>query len=325
VVVIQDSVGDVLRARRAELGLSMRAVARAAGVSPSYLGAVEAGRNPATGRAPVPSVRVLARLAVVLSVDLASLLAAVGVEAASAGAPHTLLYVLASRPVDVVEHVARLHGDTTERWVVIPDPRDPPPAAGLDERVLVRCSWPLGADPYPDRVLDPQRVVDALERSLRDAASAAGSARVGLVIADCSAVMRWVTNPETEVAFESRWVDDVEHVFAATLRRPPTANVCVYHHDDIEALALQADPLAIGLGLLRAHTTVAAVDPAGEMRTGAPAARLVLGALKPAGVATQTWADLCGAAAAGLVRETRSARRELGQTGAASDVRSVMS
>ncbi|UGS35620.1 helix-turn-helix domain-containing protein [Capillimicrobium parvum] len=300
VVVIQDSIGERIRARREQLGLSMRAVARAAGVSPSYLGSIESGRNPATGRAPLPSVRVLVRLADALELELDGLLAAVGVGAPPAGAAHTLLYVMAPRPLNVVEHLVRLHGDTTERWILIPDPREPAPSAA-DDRVLLRCSWPVGADPYPDRMLDPQRVVNALDRELRAAAARAGSARVGLAIADCSAVMRWVTNPETEIAFESRWVEDVERGFAATLGRSPTANVCVYHHDDIEALALQVDPLGIGLALLRAHTTIAVVDRTGRLRAGAPAAELMLTALKPAGVSTETWADLCAAASVGLV------------------------
>jgi hypothetical protein len=143
-------------------------------------------------------------------------------------------------------------------------------------------------------------VVEALEREVRAAGARLRGARVGLLIADCSAVMRWVTNPEAEVAFEHRWPGDVERIFRAAVGGPPAASVCAYHHDDIEALALQIDPLAIGLSLLRTHTTVLLLRPDGTLGTGTQAAREILAALKPPGVRTATWADLCTAAAAGL-------------------------
>jgi transcriptional regulator with XRE-family HTH domain len=295
------ALGDLIRGRRAELALSMRGVARAAGVSPSYLSAIETGRNPATGRAPTPSLRVLAALGEVLQLDLTSVLAAVGIgdQADEADRRHTLLYVLAPRPVDVIDHIARLHGTTTERWVYIPDPREAAPP-GQDERVALCCRWPLGAEPYPDRTLDPRRVVEALTRDLRSGGARIPAARVGIAIADCSAVMRWVTNPETEVAFEAHWQKDAERTFRETLGRPPTDNVCVYHHDDIEALGHQVDPLGTALALIRAHDTVAAVEADGRLRTGAPAARAILTALRPAGVSRGSWSDLCAAASAGL-------------------------
>jgi hypothetical protein len=212
---------------------------------------------------------------------------------------HALLYVLQKRPADVVEQVARLHGETTLRWVYVPDPRESPPRVS-DERVALRCRWPLGDDPYPDRILDPARVLAALEHALRAGADGLGG-DVGLVIADCSAVMRWVRNPEAEVAFEAHWADDAERVFRDTLGRPPTANVCVYHHDDIEALAPEVDPLGVALALLRSHTEVAAVGLDGGLRTGVEAAGAILASVRPAGVGTATWADLCAVAARGLV------------------------
>jgi transcriptional regulator with XRE-family HTH domain len=293
-------LASLLRARRTELGRSLRAVARDARISPSYLGAIELGRNPATGRPPQPSLRVLGALARARDLELATLTAAAG-----AGAPpgeegaHALLYVLQRRPAPVLEQVARLHAATTRRWVYVPDPREAPVGAS-DERVALRCRWPLGEDPYPDRTLDPARVLRALEGALR-AGGEDIDAEVGLVIADCSAVMRWVRNPEAEIAFEAHWAEDAERVFRDALGRPPTANVCVYHHDDIEALAPQVDPLGVALALLRTHTDVAAVGLDGGLRTGAEAAREILASVRPAGVGTATWAELCSAAARGLV------------------------
>jgi transcriptional regulator with XRE-family HTH domain len=289
------ALGALIRARRRELGRSLREVARAAGVSSSYLGAIESGRNPATGRPPLPSLRVLAALARELGLELGVLLASVGLGDETGDEPaHTLLYVLDGGRAGVLDHVARLHADT-ERWVHVPDPRD----AG-EQRAALTCAWPLGTDPYPDHLLDPDRVVAALERELRAGAERLGEARTGLLIADCSAVMRWVTNPEDELAFEHRWPDDVERIFRAALGRPPTANVCVYRHDDIEALALQVDPLAIGLSLLRTHTAVALLLGDGTLLNGTRAAREILLALKPVGVRSATWAHLCAAAAVGL-------------------------
>jgi transcriptional regulator with XRE-family HTH domain len=293
------TLGRLLRARRDELGRSLRAVARDAHVSASYLGAIELERNPATGRPPQPSLRVLAALARALDLDLAAVTAAAGAGSLPGGeGVHALLYVLQKRPAAVVEQVARVHA-TTQRWVYVPDPRESPPAVS-EERVALRCRWPLGDDPYPDRILDPARVLRALERALRDGSGDLGSG-VGLIIADCSAVMRWVRNPEAEVTFEAHWADDAERVFRDVLGRPPTANVCVYHHDDIEALAPQVDPLGVALALLRTHSAVAAVGLDGDLRTGAEAARTILASVRPGGVGTATWEDLCAAAARGLV------------------------
>lgn len=286
-------LGDLIRDRRLDRGLSLRALAREAGCSPSYLGAIELGRNPATGRAPEPSLRILAALGRVLDLDLAAL--------ATAGAPpvahaaHALLYVMRSGPVDVLDHVARLHAATTERWVYVPDPREPP--AG-DDRVALHCRWPLGADPYPDRLLEPGRVLGALERELR--AGGRLGPGLGLAIADCSAVMRWVSNPEAEIAFEAHWADDAAGVFRSALGEAPTANVCVYHHDDIEALAPAVDPLGVALTLLREHTAVAVVRADGRVDTGAAAVRTLLQSARPAGIATEIWAELCGLVAQGL-------------------------
>src|SRR5690242_20266015 len=48
-------LGIEVRDRRTRLGLSVRALARHAGVSPAYITAIETARNPSTGRPPVPS------------------------------------------------------------------------------------------------------------------------------------------------------------------------------------------------------------------------------------------------------------------------------
>lgn len=83
-------LGGILRRRRDQLGLSMREAARRIGIAPSYLASFEQGRNPPTGRPPVPSPKILVAMGQVLEIELASLLDAVG--AAPSPSVHLLLY-----------------------------------------------------------------------------------------------------------------------------------------------------------------------------------------------------------------------------------------
>ncbi len=62
-------LGTLLRSRRRELGLMLGAVASKAGISRSYLYAMESGRNPSTGKASRPSEEVLERLTYILQLD----------------------------------------------------------------------------------------------------------------------------------------------------------------------------------------------------------------------------------------------------------------
>ena len=97
-------LGDMLRQRRDRLGLSMRETARRIGISPSYLVALEQGRNPSTGRPPVPSPKLLVALGRVLEIDLTALLDTVG--AAPSPSVHLLLYQTGSTRSSPVEAAA---------------------------------------------------------------------------------------------------------------------------------------------------------------------------------------------------------------------------
>src|SRR6185312_2427798 len=85
-------LGGILRRRREQLGLSMRETARRIGISPSYLVALEQGRNPSTGRAPIASPPILAAIGRVLDLELGTLLDASG--APTSPSPHLLLYLI---------------------------------------------------------------------------------------------------------------------------------------------------------------------------------------------------------------------------------------
>ena len=66
-------LGTEVRDRRTRLGLSVRALAKHAGVSPAYITAIETAHNPSTGRPPVPSLAIVTRLAAALGLDLETL------------------------------------------------------------------------------------------------------------------------------------------------------------------------------------------------------------------------------------------------------------
>jgi transcriptional regulator with XRE-family HTH domain len=295
-------LGRLLRSSREQRGLSLRALAQAAGVSASYLASIETARNPATGRPGLPSLTVLSAVASALDLDVSALMRTIAASPHTAeGGRHALLYVLGERPASALEHVLRTYGDMADRWVYIPDPREDAGVAASDPAALgLRCDWPPGRDPYADRRLVPARIVGALETALgRSRHHLRGAGRLGIAIADCSAVMGWVLNPEAEIEFESTWPAAVDRVFVESVGRVPTANVCVYHHADIEALG-RADTLGMAVALLREHSTVSALNCDGTLRTGAAAAEAILRRFRPAGVTDGAWRALAAAAAGGL-------------------------
>lgn len=290
-----ETLGRDVRDRRRELGLSVRALAARAGVSPAYLTAIEHGRNPATGRPAVPSIAVLAGLAAGLEVELASLLDSLRLTGAS-GAGHVLLYGLDEHacPLEASE---RLFGAAVDHWLCIADPRrDEPRLPG--GRATVR-RWQIGAFPYDGPRLVPDRLVAALEDEVEALARAHAGRRVGLLIADCSAVMRGMQNAAAEVELEARWDSEVHRIWTEHLHAPPAVDVCAYRHSDIEALGFSIDQLATALELVRHHDLVILLDDDGTT-TGPAAIRRILERVRPAGVGAIAWRRLVAAAAPGL-------------------------
>jgi transcriptional regulator with XRE-family HTH domain len=305
-VVELQALGRRIRDQRKKLGLSTRAVASQAGISPAYVTSIELGRNPSTGRPPVPSIQVIRGLATALELDVVQLLEEFNTPSAPED-QHVLLYCL-DRPSDgVLATVDRLFGSDVDHWLYIADPRDPQ-INDLDGRATV-VRWQLGSFPYVTHHLDPNALVAALNDAVRSLAVTHAGRRVGLAIADCSAVMRWVQNAATEIAFERTWHRHVQDAWATHLGTPAQSDVCIYNDDDMEALGLTIDQVATALTLVREHHRVFVLDR-GEAISSSPAISRILQRAQPTSVSTTAWATLTAAAAETFAtRRLQSARR----------------
>jgi transcriptional regulator with XRE-family HTH domain len=265
---MESSIGDTLRNRRLALGLSLRHVARAAHISPSYLVALEHGRNPTTGRPPVPSPRVLAALGGVLGISRSALLELVAPPARS---PHTLLYLTGSRPGSPGEAARRLFGEAVDGWIEVGRPSA------------------------------PEHRVAELEAVVADHQPAGGARRLGLIFGMGARPPR--PDLASLIAAEATWESDVADVCRSVLGVEPVANVCVYREADILRGADGADPLASAVELVRTHPLVAVHDSRSGVATGPTAIERMLAGLAPAGTNAETWRQLARAAAIGLAGE----------------------
>ncbi|MEY2517913.1 MAG: Helix-turn-helix domain, partial [bacterium] len=235
--VAVEGLGAIVRRRREQAGLSLREAARRAGISLSYLIAIENGRNPTTGRAPQPSPRVLAAISRVLELDMETLLAASG----AAGPPssaHVLLYQMGQARRSPLEAARRLFGSAAEAWIDIVDPGHPDPPRPLADDRVWHVPGPLGAEPPR---FDSERVLQALSGELEQAPRSFRSSRVGIVFGANSSALRSAANPDSMLEAESTWETDVALRFHAALGHAPVANVCVYREDDIRELAPRLD------------------------------------------------------------------------------------
>jgi transcriptional regulator with XRE-family HTH domain len=297
-------LGGILRRRREQLGLSMREAARRIGISPSYLVALEQGRNPSTGRAPVPSPPILAAIGRVLDIELATLLDASG--APTSRSAHLLLYQTGDRHQPPLEAARRLFAGQVDAWIETVDPRSPDDVDSPPDDVLVRNRWPLGRTRSGPRVFETARALGALSNVLAEAPRSTPPPRLGVIFGASSAVLRSIENPTALLESETTWEHDVGAEFQTALGVEPTANVCVYRETDIQELAARLDPLATVLSLIQAHPHVAVQD-GGDVTAGPAAIETILAAARPAGVSSETWESLARAAAVGLARETATA------------------
>ncbi len=262
-------LGALVRRRRTQLGLSLRAAASRIGISPSYLLALEHGRNPTTGRAPIPSPPIVSALGSVLGIAPATLLAMAGAPAARS--VHLLLYQGGTAERSPAAAARRCFGDRVGRWVEL---------------------GPIGVSDSNGRLYEPGRALAMLAAALADTPGG----RPGLIFGASSDTLRTVANPLDLLGSEATW----EHDVAAVLGGEPPANVCVYREADIRGLA---DPLAAVMTLLRAHPRVAVQEADGGLTTGPAAIETILTAARPAGMDAEAWAQLAGAAAIGLHRD----------------------
>jgi transcriptional regulator with XRE-family HTH domain len=296
-----EAFGCRIRNQRTRLGLSARALASKAGISPAYVTAIETGRNPATGRPPAPSIQVVRRLAAALDLDASDLLDQIGAPATGAGHEHVLLYCLGRSHGGVLALVDRLFGSGVDHWLYIADPREHE-VVDLDGRVAV-TRWELGAFPYEAHHLEPSAVLTALDGAVRSLSPAQAGRRVGIASADSSAVMRWVQDAAAEVALERTWHRHVNEACIRHLGTQAAIDVCVYDHEDIQALGLTIDHMATALSLIQDHDQVFVWDD-GETISGPLAIRRILQCARPAGVSPNAWTTLTDAAA-----ETLAAHR----------------
>jgi hypothetical protein len=207
---------------------------------------------------------------------------------------HLLLYRLGGGRGRLRPILDQLFDDSVDQWFCIADPRGAPEEAAD----LICWDWPFGANPYPNDYLEPGRILEALELELGKYVGRVRPRRPGLVIADCSTVMRWVVNPECEVDFEMHWAELSGNAVRRVYGQAPIANVCVYDHSDIESLSARIDVLDTLLRLFRSHTNVVAIGPDNRIHHGTAAVATILLECKPSGVSSTAWRSLTSAAAA---------------------------
>lgn len=296
-------LGGILARRREQLGLSMREAARRIGISASYLVALEQGRNPSTGRAPVPSAPILAAIGRALDIELATLLDASGAPTSSSA--HLLLYQTGTGHQSPLEAVRCLFASHVDAWIEMVDPRGSADAEPPPVDVLVRKRRSLISTRSGSRVFETSRVLAALSDVLAEAPRP--RPRLGIIFGANSAVLRSIENPPALLESETTWEQDVGAAFRAALGVEPAANVCVYREADIQELAVRLDPLATVLRLIETHPHVAVQDASGALTTGPAAIETILAAARPAGVSSETWESLARAASVGLAREAATA------------------
>jgi transcriptional regulator with XRE-family HTH domain len=267
-------LADVVHGARVARSLSLREAARRIGISPAYLSSLEHGRNPATGRPPVPSPPVLAEIARVLDLDLEMLF---GMVATAPPSAHVLLIQLGQGTLPAVDGARQAVAADVDEWWEISELLD------------------LNAG----RRYCPAQAMQALQARLEYAPPTGGPH--GLIFAAAARPLARAADPCELLAAEETWEHDVACACVEHLGAAPAANVCVYREADIRALR-KVDPLIFALGLVRTHPRIVAQCDDGNVATGADATALLLEALRPDAVAAATWTQLAAAAARGLGR-----------------------
>lgn len=297
--------GALVRKGRKALRLSLRELAGRVGLSASYLSSIERGLNPTTGRPPQPSAGAVDNLCAVLGLDRGTALAGPGPAGAAAhhrahgggcggDCEHVLLYRLDERRDGLEAIVRRLGGDRVTEWLCVADPAtEPTPADGFHAWV-----WPFLSAPYPGEYLDVRRIVAALAVEAEKRKASLHGRSYGLVIADCSSVMRWVVNPDAEIAFEDEWCAQSAAALNAVVGHDPAINICVYHQLDFEAMAQRLDRLTMLLRLFETHGRIVALRADGTLVEGREAVAAILREHRPSSVTSTAWRMISGAVAA---------------------------
>jgi transcriptional regulator with XRE-family HTH domain len=302
---VADGFGGLLRTRRTTLGLSVREAGRRIGISASYLVALEQGRNPTTGRPPVPSPTVLAAIGRVLEIELSVLLDLTVTPRSES--VHLLLYQAGAGQRSPLAAARQVFAEV-DAWIEIADPRRVIGEVDHSDDRVVRHDGPLGGPRPAAARFDSARVLAALADLVHDASPLDPQRRLGVVFGGNSLLLRTVENPEELLESETTWERDAAARCRADLAIELFANVCVYREADIQELATRLDPLATVLRLIKAHPHVANQDDQGVVTTGPAAIETILTAARPPGTSTATWATLARAAAIGLMQDASATR-----------------
>lgn len=297
--------GAAVRQSRKLLRLSLRELAQGVGLSASYLSSIECGRNPTTGRPPQPSVGAVDRLCDILKLERAAIFSR-GLHRHDhhPGCEHVLLFRLDDRRDGLQEISRRMTNGMVGHWLCIVDPNtEPEPTEDFHA-----WSWPYRSGPYPGDYLEVERITEALALRAVDLKDRMGSDSYGVIIADCSSVMRWVVNPDAEVDYEEEWCQRSGGALAAVLGGEPAVNMCVYHQKDFEALSQRVDRLNSVLRLIDTHERVAAVLQDGMIVEGSQAVLEILRENRPDSVSSAAWRTISSALAS---RQTERAMPHL--------------
>lgn len=261
----------MLDARR-RLGVSSRDLARRAGISQAYVVRLERASLPGTHPRPTPTVDVLARLAEALQLQPADLLASTLRRAGR----HVLLVTdgCVRHPLD---HVSASVGGSVDTWLLASSAARLHPAARADHRSIDLRRG-------PPRAYDPHVIADSVRDELAVLAGELHGQQLGMIFPEVSHVMRTLANPAVVIDFECRWADVVSSA-AATIGAHAAWNVCVY---DVDALRHVADPVEAAVDLMRTHDTIWSAR-SDRVVAGVPAARRILGGLRPADRPAAAW------------------------------------
>ena len=187
-------------------------------------------------------------------------------------------------------------------WLCIVDPNtEPEPTEDFHA-----WSWPYRSGPYPGDYLEVERITEALALRAVDLKDRMGSDSYGVIIADCSSVMRWVVNPDAEVDYEEEWCQRSGAALGAALGNEPVVNMCVYHQKDFEALSQRVDRLNSVLRLIDTHERVAAVLQDGTIVEGGQAVVEILRENRPDSVSSAAWRTISSALASRQTERTAS-------------------
>lgn len=269
--------GRALKERREGLGYSTRDLAQRAGVSQSYVVALEGSRSSRDAAGPSPTIDVLVRLASALGSEPAALLE----PSVHRSGPHVLLVVEddGASLFDVAKSFIADQGDAADAagvdsWVTAGHRRD---MAEADHHIPLH----LGAGPY-----DRAEVARAIDHGLATLGPVIDGRRLGLIFSEDPSVL--IDEAAAVLAAEHDWSAMVGRAVCAAGARPAW-NLCVY---ELDVLRQMADPFAASLELIQSHDAVWTTCGSSLHRNRAASMRL-LRHLRPPRTSAEHWRQIC--------------------------------